>query len=38
VAYAESLTAGLTVIESQPRGPAAAEIRILLAEIQEAMK
>jgi chromosome partitioning protein len=38
VAYAESLTAGLTVIESQPRGPAAAEIRTLLAEIQEAMK
>jgi chromosome partitioning protein len=38
VAYAESLTAGLTVIESQPRGPAAAEIRALLAEIQEVMK
>ncbi len=34
VAYADALTAGLTVIESQPRGAAAEEIRALLAEIQ----
>lgn len=35
VIYAEALTAGLTVIESQPRGPAAEEIRAILAEIRE---
>ncbi len=34
VAYADALTAGSTVIESQPRGAAAEEIRALLAEIQ----
>ena len=33
IIYAEALTAGLTVMESQPRGPAAAEIRTLLSEI-----
>ena len=37
VAYADALTAGSTVIESQPRGPAAVEIRALLAEIKEVM-
>lgn len=37
VAYAETLTAGSTVIESQPRGPAADEVRAILAEIQEVM-
>jgi chromosome partitioning protein len=37
VAYAETLTAGSTVIESQPKGQAAEEIRALLAEIQEVM-
>ena len=33
IIYAEALTAGVTVMESQPRGPAAAEIRTLLSEI-----
>ena len=33
IIYAEALTAGLTVIENQPRGAAAAEIRTLLSEI-----
>jgi len=35
VIYAEALTAGQTVIESQPRGPAAEEIRSILAEMRE---
>lgn len=35
VAYADALTEGSTVIESQPRSAAAEEIRALLAEIQE---
>ena len=34
VAYADTLTEGSTVIESQPRGAAAEEIRALLVEIQ----
>jgi chromosome partitioning protein len=38
VAYAETLTAGTTVIESQPRGPAADEIRAILSEIEGVMK
>ena len=37
IAYAETLTAGSTVIESQPRSLAAEEVRALLAEIQEVM-
>ncbi len=37
VVYAEAMTAGSTVIESQPRGAAADEVRALLAEIQEVM-
>jgi chromosome partitioning protein len=35
VGYAEALTVGSTVIESQPKGAAADEIRALLAEIRE---
>jgi chromosome partitioning protein len=35
VAYAEALTGGTTVIEQQPRGPAAEEIRAILAELRE---
>ena len=35
VAYADALTEGSTVIESQPRSAAADEIRALLAEIME---
>lgn len=38
VAYAEALTAGSTVIESQANGPAAAEIRAILAEVQGKVK
>jgi chromosome partitioning protein len=34
VAYAETLTAGSTVIESQPRSAAAVEIRAILAELE----
>lgn len=37
VIYAEAMTAGMTVIESQPRGPAADEIRALAAEVKELM-
>jgi chromosome partitioning protein len=36
VVYAEALTGGMTVIEQQPRGPAAEEIRAILAELREA--
>jgi chromosome partitioning protein len=36
VIYAETLTAGTTVIEQQPKGPAAEEIRSILAELREA--
>lgn len=36
VIYAETLTAGTTVIEQQPKGAAAAEIRSILAELREA--
>jgi len=35
VAYAEALTGGTTVIEHQPGGPAAEEIRAIMAELQE---
>jgi len=35
VAYAETLTAGSTVIESQPRGAAADEIRAILDELSK---
>jgi chromosome partitioning protein len=35
VAYAEVMTAGTTMIESQPKGPGANDIRALLDEIQE---
>lgn len=35
IAYAEVMTAGTTMIESQPKGPGANDIRTLLAEIQE---
>lgn len=35
VAYAEALTAGTTVIEQQPDGQAAQEVRAILAELQE---
>lgn len=34
VAYADAMTAGSTVIEDQPKGPAAEEIRAMLAEIR----
>jgi|SRR5579863_1197345 len=37
VIYAEALTGGTTVIEQQPRGPAAEEIRAILAELREAV-
>ncbi|HUB16062.1 MAG TPA: ParA family partition ATPase [Acetobacteraceae bacterium] len=36
VAYAEALTGGTTVIEQQPRSPAAEEVRAILAELREA--
>lgn len=36
VVYAEALTGGTTVIEQQPRGPAAEEIRAILSELREA--
>lgn len=35
VVYAEALTGGTTVIEQQPNGPAAEEIRAILSELQE---
>ena len=35
VVYAEALTGGTTVIEQQPNGPAAEEIRAIVAELQE---
>lgn len=35
VAYAEAMTAGTTVIEQHPSGPAAEEIRSILSELQE---
>ncbi len=35
VIYAETMTAGTTVIEQQPKGAAAAEIRSILAELRE---
>lgn len=35
VAYAEAMTGGTTVIESQPGGPAAEEVRAILAELKE---
>jgi len=35
VAYAEVMTAGTTMIESQPKGPGAGDFRALLAELQE---
>lgn len=34
IIYAEAITAGSTVIEQQPDGPAAAEIRAILAELE----
>lgn len=37
VSYAQALTDGMTVIESEGNGPAAAEIRALLAEVMEIM-
>jgi len=37
VVYAEALTGGTTVIEQQPNGPAAEEIRAILSELQEAV-
>jgi chromosome partitioning protein len=37
VIYAEALTGGTTVIEQQPRGPAADEIRAILSELREAV-
>lgn len=37
VVYAEALTGGTTVIEHQPRGPAADEIRAILSELREAV-
>lgn len=36
VIYAEALTGGTTVIEQQPQGAAAAEIRSILSELREA--
>jgi hypothetical protein len=35
IAYAETLTAGSTVVETQPGGPAAREIESILNEIEE---
>jgi chromosome partitioning protein len=35
IAYAEAITNGKTIIESQPRGPGAKDFRALLAEILE---
>jgi chromosome partitioning protein len=37
VVYAEALTVGRTVLELGPRGPAAVEMRAILAELQELM-
>jgi hypothetical protein len=37
VVYAESLTAGSTVLEAAPRSPAADEVRAVLAEVEELM-
>ena len=37
VIYAEALTGGMTVIEQQPRGAAADEIRAVLSELREAV-
>jgi chromosome partitioning protein len=37
VVYAEALTGGMTVIEQQPGGPAAEEIRAILSELREAV-
>jgi chromosome partitioning protein len=34
IIYADALTAGRTVVEQQPRGPAAEEIRAILAEVE----
>lgn len=36
-AYAEALTGGTTVVEQQPRGLAAEEIRAILSELREAV-
>jgi chromosome partitioning protein len=36
IAYAEALTSGTTVIEQEPHGPAADEIRAILSELREA--
>jgi len=37
VIYAETLTSGTTVVEQQPKGAAADEIRAILAELREAV-
>jgi chromosome partitioning protein len=37
VVYAEALTGGMTVIEQQPGGPAAEEIRAILSELRESV-
>ena len=37
VVYAEAMTGGMTVIEQQPGGPAAEEIRAILSELREAV-
>jgi len=37
IAYAEVMTAGTTMIESQPKGPGANDFRALLAEIHGLM-
>ena len=37
VVYAEAMTGGTTVIEQQPSGPAAEEIRAILSELREAV-
>jgi chromosome partitioning protein len=37
VIYAEALTGGTTVIEEQPTGPAAGEIRAICSELREAL-
>ena len=34
VIYAEAMTAGRTVLEQQPDGPAADEVRAILAELE----
>jgi chromosome partitioning protein len=38
VAYAETMTAGTTIVESQPKGPGAADFRAVLAEIEEYLR